>query len=60
MAQRFTQISADEEERRLVLKGKMLGNIKFIGELGKRQLISERILHECVKQLLSKVWFVVR
>lgn len=39
----------------MVLKGKMLGNIKFIGELGKRQLISERILHECIKQLLSKV-----
>ncbi|XP_029000162.1 eukaryotic translation initiation factor 4 gamma 2a [Betta splendens] len=32
----------------------MLGNIKFIGELGKLNLIHESILHKCVKTLLEK------
>ena len=32
----------------------MLGNIKFIGELGKLNMLHERILHQCVKQLLEK------
>ncbi|XP_074004675.1 eukaryotic translation initiation factor 4 gamma 2 isoform X2 [Numenius arquata] len=32
----------------------MLGNIKFIGELGKLDLIHESILHKCVKTLLEK------
>jgi translation initiation factor 4G len=27
----------------------MLGNIKFIGELGKLDLIHESILHKCIK-----------
>ncbi|KAG7481887.1 eukaryotic translation initiation factor 4 gamma 2 [Solea senegalensis] len=32
----------------------MLGNIKFIGELGKLSLIHESILHKCIKTLLEK------
>ncbi|XP_034536009.1 eukaryotic translation initiation factor 4 gamma 2a [Notolabrus celidotus] len=32
----------------------MLGNIKFIGELGKLSLIHESILHKCIKTLLDK------
>ncbi|XP_077479684.1 eukaryotic translation initiation factor 4 gamma 2a [Stigmatopora argus] len=32
----------------------MLGNIKFIGELGKLHLIHESILHKCIKTLLEK------
>ena len=28
-------LTADEEEQFLIARGKMLGNIKFIGELGK-------------------------
>lgn len=34
----------------------MLGNIKFIGELGKLDLIHESILHKCIKtvRLLGK------
>lgn len=32
----------------------MLGNIKFICELGKQQLLPKNILHDCIKQLLSK------
>ena len=32
----------------------MLGNIKFIGELGKLGMVHEGILHECIRQLLAK------
>lgn len=35
-------------------KKKMLGNIKFIGELGQLDLLSEAILHKCIKTLLEK------
>ena len=34
-------------------KKKMLGNVKFIGELGKLDLLSEAILHKCIKTLLE-------
>src|SRR6202044_3750059 len=32
-----------------------LGLIKFIGELFKLQMLTERIMHECVKKFLSNV-----
>ena len=32
-----------------------LGLIKFIGELFKLQMLTERIMHECVKKLLGNV-----
>ena len=35
-------------------KKKMLGNVKFIGELGRLDLLSEAILHRCIKTLLEK------
>jgi hypothetical protein len=35
-------------------KKKMLGNVKFIGELGRLDLLSEAILHKCIKTLLDK------
>ncbi|XP_063294356.1 eukaryotic translation initiation factor 4 gamma 2 [Pelobates fuscus] len=44
----------EEEEQRAIAKLKMLGNIKFIGELGKLDLIHESILHKCIKTLLEK------
>ncbi|XP_074522620.1 eukaryotic translation initiation factor 4 gamma 2a [Halichoeres trimaculatus] len=47
-------LTPDEEEQRAVAKIKMLGNIKFIGELGKLNLIHESILHKCIKTLLDK------
>ena len=31
----------------------MLGNIKFIGELYKRKMLTEQIMHQCIKMLLS-------
>lgn len=48
------QLSADDEEERSIAKHKMLGNIKFICELGKQQLLPQNILHDCIKQLLSR------
>uniref|UniRef100_A0A7N6BGQ3 Eukaryotic translation initiation factor 4 gamma 2 n=1 Tax=Anabas testudineus TaxID=64144 RepID=A0A7N6BGQ3_ANATE len=47
-------LTSEEEEQRAVAKIKMLGNIKFIGELGKLNLIHESILHKCIKTLLEK------
>ncbi|KAJ1530338.1 hypothetical protein ONE63_005252 [Megalurothrips usitatus] len=46
------QLTTEEEERRTLAKRKMLGNIKFIGELGKLGILAERVLHECIQQLL--------
>lgn len=45
-------LTTDEEEKRTLAKRKMLGNIKFIGELGKLNILAERVLHECIQQLL--------
>ena len=47
-------LTPDEEEQLLLAKHKMLGNIRFIGELGKRDMLHEAILHRCIKQLLEK------
>jgi translation initiation factor 4G len=52
--------SLSEEEKALIenanqmSKKKMLGNVKFIGELGRLDLLSEAILHKCIKTLLEK------
>lgn len=32
-----------------------LGSIRFIGELFKVQMLTERIMHECIRQLLSNI-----
>lgn len=45
----------EEEEQRAIAKIKMLGNIKFIGELGKLDLIHESILHKCIKTVSIRV-----
>jgi len=47
-------LSAVEQEERYIAKSKMLGNIKFIGELGKMGLVQEAILHQCIQKLLAK------
>jgi len=43
-----------EKHAKEVAKRKMLGNLKFIGELGKFELLQEAILHKCIQQLLAK------
>ncbi|XP_017302014.1 eukaryotic translation initiation factor 4 gamma 2-like, partial [Diaphorina citri] len=47
-------LSPDDEDRRQLAKQKMLGNIKFIGELGKHEIVTESILHTCIQELLPK------
>lgn len=46
-------LTSEEEEQRAIAKIKMLGNIKFIGELGKLDLIHESILHKCIKTVCT-------
>lgn len=48
------ELSDEEFELKAIAKQKMLGNIKFICELGKKRLLQEEILHECIRGLLSK------
>ena len=43
------EVTEDEEEGKYLAKRKMLGNIKFIGELGKLQIVHDSILHRYVK-----------
>nr|XP_054762055.1 eukaryotic translation initiation factor 4 gamma 2-like [Lytechinus pictus] len=47
-------LSAEEQDQRVLAKLKMLGNIQFVGELGKLGMLHESILHRCIKQLLEK------
>ncbi|MCO5579506.1 hypothetical protein L7F22_033361 [Adiantum nelumboides] len=47
-------MSAEErEEKRVLAKRRMLGNIRFIGELFKKNMLTERIMHECIRKLLG-------
>lgn len=48
------ELTDEEYELKAIAKLKMLGNIKFICELGKKRLLQEEILHECIRGLLSK------
>lgn len=47
-------LTPDEEEQRCTIKRKVLGNIRFIGELAKYDMLHEAIVHRCIKQLLDK------
>lgn len=49
---RTTALSTEEQEGKFLAKRKMLGNIKFIGELGKLEMLHDSILHRCAEQLL--------
>lgn len=42
------------EEKQLKARRRMLGNIRFIGELYKKSMLTERIMHECIKKLLGE------
>lgn len=44
----------DEEERKYVAKQKILGNVKFIGELFKLEMLNAAILHKMLEQLLDR------
>ncbi|KAL9243458.1 hypothetical protein vseg_017343 [Gypsophila vaccaria] len=42
------------EEKRVKARRRMLGNIRLIGELYKKRMLTERIMHECIKKLLGQ------
>ncbi|KAK9875785.1 hypothetical protein WA026_009576 [Henosepilachna vigintioctopunctata] len=52
--ERFVSGTDDDDDRRSIAKSKMLGNIKFMGELGKLDILQESILHRCIQQLLTR------
>ncbi|CAL1390478.1 unnamed protein product [Linum trigynum] len=50
-----TKLSAEaREEKRVNARRRMLGNIRLIGELYKKKMLTERIMHECIKKLLGQ------
>ncbi|KAG8913258.1 hypothetical protein FRC01_004635 [Tulasnella sp. 417] len=46
---------SDEYYALLKVKRQGLGLVRFIGELFKQKMLTERIMHECIKKLLSKI-----
>ncbi|XVE74154.1 hypothetical protein DITRI_Ditri11bG0176100 [Diplodiscus trichospermus] len=48
------QSEEEREEKRLKARRRMLGNIRLIGELYKKKMLTERIMHECIKKLLGE------
>lgn len=44
----------DEEEKRYIAKQKILGNVKFIGELFKLEILNAATLYKMLEQLLDK------
>ncbi|XP_015438876.1 PREDICTED: eukaryotic translation initiation factor 4 gamma 3-like isoform X3 [Dufourea novaeangliae] len=46
------QVALEDEERRLRIKS--LGNMRFIGELYKQDMIPTKIMHTCIQQLLHQ------
>ncbi|KAL6656755.1 hypothetical protein ACP70R_004535 [Stipagrostis hirtigluma subsp. patula] len=47
------QTKEEREENRIRARRRMLGNIRLIGELYKKRMLTERIMHECIKKLLG-------
>ncbi|XP_058205058.1 eukaryotic translation initiation factor 4G-like isoform X2 [Rhododendron vialii] len=48
------QSEEGREEKRIRARRRMLGNIRLIGELYKKKMLTERIMHECIKKLLGQ------
>ncbi|KAL1540059.1 eukaryotic translation initiation factor 4G-like [Salvia divinorum] len=48
------QTEEEREEKRLRVRRRMLGNIRLIGELYKKKMLTERIMHECIGKLLGQ------
>lgn len=47
------QSEEEREEKRIKARRRMLGNIRLIGELYKKRMLTEKIMHECIKKLLG-------
>ncbi|XP_004492237.1 eukaryotic translation initiation factor 4G-like [Cicer arietinum] len=48
------QSDEEREAKRTKARRRMLGNIRLIGELYKKKMLTERIMHECIKKLLGQ------
>ncbi|KAL9429861.1 hypothetical protein AB3S75_025284 [Citrus x aurantiifolia] len=48
------QTEEEREEKRIKARRRWLGNIRLIGELYKKRMLTERIMHECIRQLLGQ------
>ncbi|XP_018344628.1 PREDICTED: eukaryotic translation initiation factor 4 gamma 3 isoform X1 [Trachymyrmex septentrionalis] len=46
------QLALEEEERRIRVKS--VGNIRFIGELYRQQILTTKIMHRCIRHLLDQ------
>ncbi|XP_070158177.1 eukaryotic translation initiation factor 4 gamma isoform X3 [Polyergus mexicanus] len=49
---KMTLLEFEEEERRVRVKS--VGNIRFIGELYKQQILTTKIMHRCIRHLLDQ------
>ncbi|RHY33321.1 hypothetical protein DYB32_001722 [Aphanomyces invadans] len=47
------ELEAAFEEKKMLTKQRMLGNIRFIGELFRKGMLQERIMHACILKLLN-------
>lgn len=47
------EMETDYQEKRMIMKSRMLGNIRFIGELYRKGMLQERIMHECIMKLMG-------
>lgn len=54
-ADKKEQMKADLEELKFKSRRRSLGNVRFIGELYKLQMLSAKIMVECVRMLLGKL-----
>ncbi|KAK9911162.1 hypothetical protein M0R45_035084 [Rubus argutus] len=48
------QSEEEREEKRIKARRRMLGNIRFIGGLYKKKMLTESIMHHCIKKLLGQ------
>ncbi|KAL7164960.1 hypothetical protein ACSBR2_040787 [Camellia fascicularis] len=48
------QSAVEREGKRVQARRRMLGNIRLIGELYKKRMLTERIMHECIQKLLGQ------
>ncbi|XP_058104127.1 eukaryotic translation initiation factor 4G-like isoform X2 [Magnolia sinica] len=48
------QSKEQREEKKVQARRRMLGNIRLIGELYKKKMLTERIMHECIQKLLGQ------
>ncbi|KAJ1408120.1 armadillo-type protein, partial [Ochromonadaceae sp. CCMP2298] len=49
----LAQKSAAINDKQLVLKRRMLGNIRFVGELYKQKLLTDVVIHNCIADLMG-------